>query len=92
MSESLAERIERYRAPLEGELRAAVGDDPQGLFAWMRYHLGWEDERGTDVVAPSGKLLRPTAVLLAAELTGGTLERAPPAPAAVALIPNFSLL
>lgn len=92
MSESLAERIERYRAPLEGELRAAVGDDPQGLFAWMRYHLGWEDERGAGAAVPAGKLLRPTAVLLAAELTGGTLERALPAAAAVELIHNFSLL
>ncbi len=91
-AESLAERVERYRPLLLRELREVVGDDPSGLFAWMRYHLGWEDFEGVPVDGSRGKLLRPTALLLAAELNGTEVERVLPAAAAIELVHNFSLL
>ena len=90
--EPLDARIERYRPLVIEEMRAVVGDSPAGLFAWMRYHLGWEDEHGTPVIASPGKMLRSTAVMLAAELVGGSAEAAAPAAAAVDLVHNFSLL
>lgn len=92
LGESLDTRIERYRPLVIEELRTVVGDSPAGLFAWMRYHLGWEDAAGHAVQASPGKMLRSTAVLLAAEVVGGSAEAAAPAAAAVDLVHNFSLL
>ncbi len=89
---SLAQRTERYRPLVVEEMRAVVGDGPAGLFAWMRYHLGWEDAQGRPVEASAGKLLRPTALLLSAEIVGGAAEDSLPAAAAVELVHNFSLL
>ena len=91
-TEPLAARIERYRPLVIEEMRAIVGTNPAGLFAWMRYHLGWEDAHGALASESSGKMLRSMAVLLAAELVGGTTEAAVPAAAAVDLVHNFSLL
>jgi geranylgeranyl diphosphate synthase type I len=92
MNESLVRRLDRYRPLVIDEMRAVVGDSPQGMFAWMRYHMGWEDEQGAATDGPPGKMLRSMAVLLAAELTGGNAEAAVPAAAAVDLVHNFSLL
>ena len=84
--------MERYRPLVVEEMRAVVGDAPAGLFGWMRYHLGWEDAEGRPAEASPGKLLRPTALLLATELVGGSAEDSLPAAAAVELVHNFSLL
>lgn len=96
MSTSFASNLEdlgaRYRPLVQQEMRAVIGDAPTGLYAWMRYHLGWEDRAGQPVTASPGKMLRPLALLLATELCGGRAEAALPAAAAVELIHNFSLL
>ncbi len=92
MNGLLLRRLERYRPLVADEMRTIVGDDPAELFAWMRYHLGWEDRDGLETRAVSGKLLRPGALLLATELVGGSAEAAVPAAAAVELVHNFSLL
>lgn len=88
----LQERAERYRPLVSAEMRAIVGDRPEGLYAWMRYHLGWEDVAGQPVEASPGKMIRPVGLLLATELCGGELAQAIPAAAAVELVHNFSLL
>ena len=91
----LEARGARYRPLVQQEMRAAIGDAPDGLnalYAWMRYHLGWEDREGRAVNASPGKMLRPLALLLATELCGGRAEQAAPAAAAVELVHNFSLL
>src|SRR5690606_2768301 len=88
----LAERAGIYRPAIQREMRAAVGDSPDRLYAWMRYHLGWEDQDGQPVEASPGKLMRPVALLLAAELLGGSVEHGLPAAAAIELVHNFSLL
>ncbi len=88
----LESRAARYRMLTTEEMRAVVGDRPEGLFAWMRYHLGWEDAEGRPVEASPGKMIRPAGLLLATELAGGDVERAVPAAAAVELVHNFSLL
>ena len=89
---TLAEFASTYRPAIQREMRAAVGERPDRLYAWMRYHLGWEDEAGRPVEASPGKLMRPVAVLLATELLGGIVEHALPAAAAIELVHNFSLL
>jgi geranylgeranyl diphosphate synthase type I len=91
-SSSLEDLGARYRPLVQQEMRALIGDAPEGLYAWMRYHLGWEDRAGQSVTASPGKMLRPLALLLATELCGGRAEAAVPAAAAVELIHNFSLL
>ncbi|MFA7249659.1 MAG: polyprenyl synthetase family protein [Dehalococcoidia bacterium] len=88
----MEERGARYRPLVQQEMRAVIGDAPEGLYAWMRYHLGWEDRERRPVTASPGKMLRPLALLLATELCGGRAEQALPAAAAVELIHNFSLL
>ncbi len=88
----LQERAARYRALVQAEMRSVVGAAPEGLYAWMRYHLGWEDEDGASVEASPGKMMRPVGVLLATELLGGRAESAVPAAAAIELVHNFSLL
>lgn len=88
----LETRAAEYRTLTTNEMRAVVGERPEGLFAWMRYHLGWEDADGTPVDASPGKMMRPVGLLLATELAGGNAEQAVPAAAALELIHNFSLL
>ena len=57
----------RYRPLVQQEMRAVIGDAPDGMYAWMRYHLGWEDRAGRPVVGASasaevgGTLLAETA-------------------------------
>jgi len=91
-AEPLAARAARYRPAVAREMRAVVGDAPDALSGWLRYHLGWEDRAGRPVEGAGGKMLRPTALLLAHELSGGAVEQALPAAASVELIHNFSLL
>jgi len=89
---TLDERAARYRPLIQNEMRRAVGSQPGRLYAWMRYHLGWEDRDGSPVTASPGKLMRPVAVLLAAELLDGQATEALPMAASVELVHNFSLL
>lgn len=51
----LEQRAVEYRELVTAEMRAVIGDAPDGLFAWMRYHLGWEDAEGVPVDASPGK-------------------------------------
>ena len=88
----LERRAARYRELVTAEMRATIGEAPDGLFAWMRYHLGWEDAEGSPVNASPGKMMRPVGLLLATELCGGDPERSTPAAAAIELVHNFSLL
>ena len=92
MPDSLEQRVERYRPLIVEEMRAVVGKSDDELFRWMRYHLGWETEDGTPIDASGGKLMRPVAMLMAAEFVGGSAEQTVPAAAAVELVHNFSLL
>lgn len=85
-------RIEQHRMAVLAEMRDVIGASDDGLFAWMRYHLGWEDAGGAPVEARSGKMLRPMALLLATDLVGGDPAMTVPAAAAVELVHNFSLL
>lgn len=106
-STDIAAVLERYRAPIEQGLRDALASSAQAttraasteallstLYGQIEYHLGWRDARFTLIQGNSGKLLRPTLTLLAAELAGGAqaVERAMPAAVTVELIHNFSLI
>jgi len=76
---------------IEDALRTAIGTDPADLFGAMRYVMGWEGADGRPSTA-TGKRIRPTLCLFAAEAAGGTPTEALPAAVAVELVHNFSLV
>ncbi|MFC2058368.1 polyprenyl synthetase family protein [Chloroflexota bacterium] len=88
----LPQVFERYRAEVDTELRSALADRVLPMYDMMRYHLGWQDERGQSLPGSGGKALRPTTCLLACEIVGGEYRRALPAAAAMELVHNFSLI
>jgi geranylgeranyl diphosphate synthase type I len=85
--------LSRHSAALDRQLRAALPSlERSGLYAMLRYHLGWVDAAGKPASVYAGKQLRPTLLLLAAAAAGGDPEAAMPAAAAVELLHNFSLI
>ncbi|MFJ7074832.1 family 2 encapsulin nanocompartment cargo protein polyprenyl transferase [Streptomyces sp. NPDC098781] len=86
--------LERARASVDPELRAAVESLPPSLRRIASYHFGWEHPDGTPAAGNAGKAIRPALVLTAAAALGGPRARAAAVPAAVAveLVHNFTLL
>ncbi len=86
--------LERVRATVDPELRAAVEWLPTSLRRITRYHFGWERADGTPAAGNAGKAIRPALVLTAAAALGGPRARAAAVRAAVAveLVHNFTLL
>ncbi|MCL8015319.1 family 2 encapsulin nanocompartment cargo protein polyprenyl transferase [Streptomyces sp. AS02] len=86
--------LERVRASVDPELRAAVDSLPGSMRRIARYHFGWEHADGTPAAGNAGKAIRPALVLTAAAALGGPAARAAAVPAAVAveLVHNFTLL
>ncbi|MFJ8788938.1 family 2 encapsulin nanocompartment cargo protein polyprenyl transferase [Streptomyces sp. NPDC102462] len=86
--------LDRARASLDPELRAAVDSLPDAMRRIARYHFGWEHADGTPAAGNAGKAIRPALVLTAAAALGGPRARtaALPAAAAVELVHNFTLL
>ncbi|MGW6911525.1 family 2 encapsulin nanocompartment cargo protein polyprenyl transferase [Streptomyces sp. NPDC054940] len=86
--------LERARASVDPELRAAVQSLPGSMRRIARYHFGWEHADGTPAAGNAGKAIRPALVLTAAAALGGPSARAAAVPAAVAveLVHNFTLL
>ncbi len=87
--------IERYRPTLEEELQdllTAPSPETHNLYGYLRYHMGWADEKLQPLDQQAGKRLRPIFCLLACETCGGDWQQAIPAAAAVELLHNFSLI
>ncbi|MFI2430889.1 family 2 encapsulin nanocompartment cargo protein polyprenyl transferase [Streptomyces sp. NPDC018693] len=86
--------LERSRAAVDPELRAAIDALPVSMRRVARYHFGWEHADGTPAEGHAGKAIRPALVLTAAAALGGAPARtaAVRAAAAVELVHNFTLL
>lgn len=86
--------LERARASVDPELRAAVDSLPGAIRRIVRYHFGWEHADGSPADGDAGKAVRPALVLAAADALGGPAAhtRAVRAAAAVELVHNFTLL
>ncbi|WP_432041911.1 family 2 encapsulin nanocompartment cargo protein polyprenyl transferase [Streptomyces cadmiisoli] len=86
--------LERTRASVDPELRAAIESLPDGMRRVARYHFGWEHADGTPAAGNAGKAIRPALVLTTAAALGGPGARAAAVRAAVAveLVHNFTLL
>jgi geranylgeranyl diphosphate synthase type I len=74
------------------ELKEVIDSYTSVLCDMLRYHMGWQDERGHSCSGESGKLSRPTLCLLSCQSVGGDVSQAIPAAAAIELIHNFSLI
>lgn len=86
--------LDRARASVDPELRAAVESLPGSMRRIAQYHFGWRHADGTPAAANAGKAIRPALVLAAADALGGPRARAASvrAAAAVELVHNFTLL
>ncbi|MFG2887768.1 family 2 encapsulin nanocompartment cargo protein polyprenyl transferase [Streptomyces sp. NPDC048297] len=86
--------LERTRALVDPELRAAIESLPGTMRRVALYHFGWQQADGTPVAGNAGKAIRPALVLAAASALGGAGARAAAvrAAAAVELVHNFTLL
>ncbi|MHC3472337.1 family 2 encapsulin nanocompartment cargo protein polyprenyl transferase [Streptomyces sp. 7R007] len=86
--------LERTRALVDPELRAALDSLPGSMRRVALYHFGWEHADGTPAAGNAGKAIRPALVLAAAAALGGPRARtsAVRAAAAVELVHNFTLL
>lgn len=93
-SDALDERLARYGALIQAEMRAALEayTAPADFYGMMRYHLGWADEHLQAVAAPQGKGLRGALLLLVNDAYGGDDGVAAPLAAAIELLHNFSLV
>ena len=83
---------ERYLAGIKAQMRRAVPQDEPGVYALLRYHLGWQAADGSPANEDAGKGLRPVLVLASCDLAGGNWRDALPTAAALELIHNFSLI
>lgn len=95
MSLDVAAFGRRWLPQIETELRASLvspQSEVAGMYALLRYHMGWEDAQGQGEMAAQGKRVRPLLLLMAAQAAGGDPAAALPAAAAVELLHNFSLI
>lgn len=86
---------ETYLPEIEAELQRAVTlspGHPALLRGMVGYHMGWLDTAFEPTQGNSGKRIRPTLLLLAAESVGGDWRKALPAAAAIELLHNFTLI
>lgn len=84
-----AQTIEELTARVERELAGIVNSREMELYRMMSYHMGWDQgEAGT--ASPSRERSRGVLCLLACEGSGGGVDRALPAAAALELVHNFT--
>jgi geranylgeranyl diphosphate synthase, type I len=91
-SARVEEILARDRELILAEMRHALDRSGIEHIGLVRYHLGWQDERGAPTGARAGKMLRPVLCLLCCEAAGGDVPRAIPAAAAIELLHNFTLI
>jgi geranylgeranyl diphosphate synthase type I len=89
---SLPESFVSYRDAVTVELEKVIDGCPPALGKILRYHMGWQDERGHPRRKESGKFIRSTLCLLSCQAVRGDVSQVIPAAAAVELVHNFSLI
>lgn len=82
-----AEMLQAIEAHLQAQLAEHEQGAYEGLFAMLRYHMGWGPG-----AARRGKRLRPLLTLLACKAVHAPWEPAVPAACAVEWVHNFSLI
>ena len=74
---------------VEAELRAALDPRRMKLYRMMSYHMGWEDAQGGDTGGVARYRGHGVACLTSCTVTGGNVDAALPAAAAVELVSSF---
>jgi geranylgeranyl diphosphate synthase, type I len=112
LSSSIQSTLQRYHHSIDMALRNAIEQAAhdsatpalKAYYGQMCYHLGWVDTSLAPIRSNTGKLLRPTLLLLAYEAAGAWklgstdltdtmhIQRALPAAVAVELTHNFTLI
>ncbi len=101
--ELIQHALQKEIARLRGHSSPLATSELDSFYGQMGYHLGWLDARFVPVQHNTGKLLRPTLLLLAYEAAGACetgsqreekthLARALPAAVAIELFHNFTLI
>jgi geranylgeranyl diphosphate synthase type I len=89
----IEEEMRRILNMTPTDVSAPSGITQPALFNTMlNYHVGFADTDGRPTQVYSGKRIRPVLTLLACEASGGPVELAYPAAAAIELLHNFSLI
>lgn len=82
----------RYQPSIDRALREELKSYDSDMCDTHRYHMGWADEDGEEIVATQGKRLRPTMALLGADAVDGDPSYALPVATALEFVHNFSLI
>lgn len=92
LARTTPEAFSRYGPVIQFALRETIGRYEGPIYSTHRYYMGWITRSGEQIDSPGGKRLRPTLTLLAAEATGGSVDRALPIATALEYVHNFSLI
>ena len=82
----------RYQPSIDRALRSELENYDSDICDTHRYHMGWADADGKEIVATQGKRLRPTMALLGADAVDGDPSYALPVATALEFVHNFSLI
>ena len=92
-ADSPDQRAEAIQAGRPDLSRATSSKSEAGtLYAWLRYHHGWEDWEGNAIQDRRAKGFRPLICLIACQGLGGESKRAIPLAAAIEMTHEFSLI
>ena len=81
-----------YRNSVQNELEGMINGAPSSLRNILRYHMGWENERGRIRQGKQGKFIRSILHLLSCQAVGGDVAQVLPSAAALELVHNLSLI
>jgi len=82
----------RYRDSVQNELKEIINRTPPSLRNILRYHMGWENEKGYARQGKPGKFIRSVLHLLSCRAVGGDTAQVLPSAAAVEFVHNLSLI
>jgi hypothetical protein len=76
----------RYRDSIQGELKEIINRTPPSLRNILRYHMGWDNEKGCARQGKPSKFIRSILHLLSCRAVGGDATRVLPSAAAVEIV------
>ena len=82
----------KYHDSVQDELKGIISRTPTSLRNILRYHMGWENEKGCARQGKSGKFVRSILHLLSCQAVGGDATQILPSAAAVEFVHNLSLI
>jgi geranylgeranyl diphosphate synthase type I len=81
-----------YRDNVQNELKKVINGIPPLLRNIVRYHMGWENDKGGSRHGKPGKFIRSILHFLACQAVGGDPAKVLPSAVALELVHNLSLI